>query len=704
MLKNSFFSLLLILSGIIVLNTRVFAVNPKFELNTSEATLTIDQKGNLKIGQAKGLPFRVTTVMTRLWKITLKNTQDGKETILIPDAASEWIQSGQTMTQVTDHFIVGNHPVPVKAEFSISVKDDAFCFSGKIKSESKDWIIKDFTWPDLSGIRINDKNVSIYWPNSLGECFTNPREFGSRSFEYPGTKGSMAWFSVNSPEHGIYIGCHDPQRGSKMFKLAHSETDDSFNTSVTFPVYCGDFSIPDVMIKIYRGSWHVGSKFYRDFFDRNFKLAEISQWTKENAGLMLIIFKHQLGNVMWRYNEIDQLCDIGERLNIKLIGLWGWGVSGHDRLHPVFVPDNLMGGRQELEKAIERAHKRGFKVIVYSSGTVIDASTEYYLFIGIETITLNERKQPDIEFYIKYRNTTPVIWARTCCGSALWRKTMMDIALDARSLGVDAFYIDQVTVRGPVMCFSDKHDHRLPQEAYTIYSVKMMQDIRNRMKEIDPQFSIVTEGTVDALLTDIDAFHGLGPGSIITPNAFPAMFRYTFPESIIIQLNSCPALSRFDANYAAVYGLRHEIMCRYEPDVDYLKTGKIPSPESYNYYSVISPPVLSKMTDTKAGEVTSYTHKLIQFENENNIFFRNGKFIDQDGIDVTGDDILAKAFINGKKMGVVVWNKNLSEKRSFSLTVKDYHMIKASEPGITEVTASAPLDVNSLRLLVFEKN
>jgi len=683
---------------------QLFASPEKYKLKTSTATLTIDQNGNLKIIKDKGQVIQINTSLNNLWKITLINNQNGKELVFAPDKNVNLSINDNVLRLDKDSFLSENTSIPIKVEFTISVRDDAFCFSGSLKSDSKDWKVKELLYPDISGIKINDKNVKIYWPNSLGECFDNSQQFGSKSFEYPGTNGSMAWFSLNTPESGLYVGCHDSLRGSKKFMVDFSNAEKSFNTSINFPVYNDEFTIPEVMIKPYIGSWHNGSKFYRGWYDKNFKMATVSQWTRDNSGLLLAILKQQNGSVMWDYKDVDKLCDIGEKLNIKLIGLWGWGVGGHDHLYPNYTPDNLLGGRKEVKEAIERAHKRGFKVIVYSNGTIMDASTDFYLYNGIETILLNEKKQPRIEYYLKHSNTTPVIQAMACPGSALWRNTIMNLALNAKSLGVDAFYIDQVGVRGPIMCYSKNHDHSTPQEAFTKYRVQMMHDIRNKMKQIDPEFSIITEGTVDELLTDIDVFHGLGPGSSITPNAFPEMFRYTFPESIIIQLNASPATDRYNANYATVYGLRHEIMSRYEADAEYLKSGKIPTKENYSECFVNDPPDLSTMNKVPAKEVTSYTYDLIQFENDNASFFRNGKFIDEDGIEVSGNDILAKGFISGKRMGVVVWNRNLSEKRDFSVMVPGYNLVKSVDPKNQVASASSPLDANSIRLLIFEKN
>jgi len=277
--------LLLVLVVLLAYNgPGLFAAADKFELKTSEATLTIDQKGNLKIIQDQGQIIKINTSINNLWKITMKNNLTGKESVIYPDKGVKLIKTGDVLQLKKDDFSIGTNSLPVSAEFTISVKDDAFCFSGNLKSNSKEWEFKELTYPDISGIKINSKGVKIYWPESLGECYDNPGQFGSKSFEYPGTHGSMAWYSVNSPESGFYIGGHDPQRGSKKFSLSFNDSDNSFNTVISFPVYSNEFKIPDVIIKPYKGSWHSASKFYRAWFDENFKLATNSQWIRDNAG------------------------------------------------------------------------------------------------------------------------------------------------------------------------------------------------------------------------------------------------------------------------------------------------------------------------------------------------------------------------------------------------------------------------------------
>lgn len=77
---------------------------------------------------------------------------------------------------------------------------------------------------------------------------------------------------------------------------------------------------------------------------------------------------------------------------------------------------------------------------------------------------------------------------------------------------------------------------------------------------------------------------------------------------------------------------------------------------------------------------------------QNAIFFRRGTFIDEEGIDVKGDDILAKGFINGNKLGVVVWNQHVTESKNYSVSVAGYKLESAEEPGNKDVNASSPLN------------
>ncbi len=243
---------------------------------------------------------------------------------------------------------------------------------------------------------------------------------------------------------------------------------------------------------------------------------------------------------------------------------------------------------------------------------------------------------------------------------------MLDLALQAHEPGADGILYDQVGVKGALLNFSTLQDHALPQESGTTYRYRMLNEIRTALKKLNPDFALMTEATNDGVLTDIDYHHGWGVGTSPDPmgfspsvaqTTFPALFRfrYTFPELVETQRNSNPAITRAEANFAAVYGLRHEIESRYAEDVAYLTRGELPGANSYAdvaYY----PPNPAKVREVPAEVATRYVRDLIAFEGANAAFFREGKFIDEEGIRVSGTDVLAKGFVSGNQLGVVVWS------------------------------------------------
>jgi hypothetical protein len=673
----------------------------KIELKAGNALLTIDGKNNLKIVYNNEV-IQINTPLNNLWKVDLKNEANGKESSFIACDNVKISQSNDVISLSVNKLTNNAVDMPVMAEFTISVKDDAFCFSGSIAIESDEWTINKLDYPCLDAIGFKNAKAGVYWPIGLGQHFSDPSEFKSRSTRYPsGGTMAMPWFSLNTQNVGLYVGSHDPLQNTKVFSLEYDKATDKFSAHISAEVFDSKYSIPDIIIRPYPGKWYAAAKFFRSWYDQHFKIGIPPEWVKDDSGWFLAILKQQNMEIMWPYKEIDKLCDIAERFNLTTIGLFGWGFGGHDHLYPYYTPDNTMGGREELEKAIERAHKRGIRIIIYANGKIMDTSTDFYAYNGYETMVVQKNLQPQIQYYIKQKNSTPVIFAQACTGSDVWRRTMYDLSRQAATIGADGILYDQLGIMGAHLCFAEHHDHK-PGLTDSDNRLQMANEARSEARKINPEFIVMTEGTNDKIIQGIDFHHGCGVGFAPGPNAFPELFRYTFPELITTQRNPNPMITRTDANFAAIYGMRHEIESRYPGDVEYLLNGTLPTREK-NYKNVVSPPSMEKMNSDPADIAAKYVHSLIEFEMQNAVFFRRGNFIDEEGIDVKGDDILAKGFVNGSKLGVVVWNQHLTESKDFSISVAGYELESAKEPAKKDVNASSPLNPNSLRLLVYVK-
>lgn len=652
---------------------------------------------------------RFAVPLSGLVRVHVRN-QSGivRECILPPDAEVSQSESGLRIT--TPVLKAGTETFQIKADLGLLREGDCLVFSGNVRSESVEWVIEEAVMFENALIASSSTNPVVYWPHDLGLRFTDPKEFGSKSFEYPGSRGSMAWFAVGDGTGGIYLGSHDPERRAKKFSLQYRESSLGFVFGLTVPVHDQSVELPKVVIRDYAGTWHEAARTYRSWFDSVFKRATAPDWLRNNEGFILAIFKQQNGDVMWKYPELDRVCDLGEKLGFRLLGVWGWGPGGHDRLYPYWTPDNLLGGRTELKQAIQRAQKRGFKVIVYSNGTLIDAATDYYAVNGLDTVLQDSTGRPVLDFYVKFNNATPVIFTRACPGSFVWRNTLVNTALAAKELGIDAFYIDQVGVRGPDLCYSSRHDHVYPQDSHTTWRVAMMKQIRDALRRDAPDFPLITEGTTDSLLEDVDAYHSMWNGGPLAADGhtrvrpkthFPELYRFTFPETVIIYLNSQPVLPRWDANYAVAYGMRHEIMSRYPADAELLKKGK--SPVADDYKGVNYPPDVRLINETSLDESVAYVRSLTTWRTAHADLLLQGRFVDSEGVAVDNESIVAKAFVKGQRMGVVLWNPGMQPAKGCKAKVPGWRLTGASAPSQAAVDPLSPLEANSVRLLTFER-
>jgi len=685
----------------------LLSVGQTKQLSTQNEVLSIDNQGILTIQSKTNAEISISTPINKLWKLTLKNEKETndfgvKNYDFDPSQEVAINQKGNEITLTYNQVKQGNRTVLIKAIFKIYVKNEAFCFSASLSNPDSEWLLRELTYPIFTDIKTKNNLAKVYLPSGLGQCFEDPASFGKKSFDYPSGRGTMQWFSINTSNSGLYVASHDASRSKKQFNIGYSNEAKSFSSSVAFPIFKNDFDLPEVVVSTYQGKWHEAAKRYRSWYDAQFKLPEIPAWVKQESGWLLAILKQQNGYVMWKYHELDQLCDIAEKNGFKTIGLFGWANGGHDYLYPNYIPDDLLGGRPALKAAIERAHKRGFKIVVYANGTLIDAGTEYYRYNGNNTIALKEDRSAYTSSIRKYNSATPVVFVEASYSSSVWRKTMLDLALQAHELGADGILYDQVGVKGALLNYSKIQDHTLPQESGTKYRYLMMHEIRTTLKKLNPGFVVMTEGVNDAIFADIDYYHGWGDGTYPDANAFPSLFKYTFPELVKTQRHSSPMLPRYHANFATVTGQRHEIETRWEADVNYLKYGKLPDENSYKDEAYFAPSA-KQINEVPAEVATKYLHDLIGFENQHAEFFRTGKFIDEEGITISGQEIMAKGFQNGNKLGVVVWNQHRSESRSFQLDVPGYRFVSAHEPESAQAEKASPLKSNSLRLLIFTK-
>lgn len=696
------------------------AASAAFELKTSQACLLVDREGRVALKPKDAACPSPAPFRTPLWVITLAEGTNafrpGPKFSTSQAAPPQVSPTAGGVRIVYDRIRHGDKTFDIRLDLSITVADDEFRFGGTIVNKTKDRIVTEWKYPIFLGIAGKRKAgppvaPAVFWPDGLGRRFLTPESFGPRrTFGYPGGRGTMQWLAFTHGVTGLYFGCHDPKCSSKTFAVARSSAGSAgYDVSLQHQPYCvpGErWEGPAAVAMPFAGSWHVAATRYRRWVDSWLDPLPKPKWAQDSTGWFLAILKQQNGDRMWDYRSLDRLTDLAEQRGLDTLGLFGWAQGGHDRSYPDYIPDPAMGGPEVLKESIRKVRERGKHVILYANGQLIDSATEFYRLQGVESIVSDRKGNPVTQMYHKFKATSTPIFVTACTAAPVWRHRMLQLAQQAHALGANGILFDQLGVMEPFDCFTESHGHKTPATSFAEGRLDLIRGIARQMRNLDPEFILMTEGVIDFELADIPYFHGCGTGfgySEPGPSetAFPELFRYTYPTFTATQRIPNPFLTRNYANFACVYGLRFEIESRYPADVRYLTTDRIPAPSEYSDCN--SPPDVALLQTVPCKESAEYMRQVAALREKHADLLLRGRFIDVEGVTIDGAGVVGKAFQADDRIGVVLWNPT-GEPRPAKVTVAGHAFSAAYAPDVAGVVdREAPLAPESIRLMVWKK-
>ena len=86
--------------------------------------------------------------------------------------------------------------------------------------------------------------------------------------------------------------------------------------------------------------------------------------------------------INWDYSQIPALYDELEENGFNTLFLLGWEKGGFARMWPDYIVDDRMGGEEKLREGIEYVHKKGGRVLMFLSYSLIDYQSDFYLKEG----------------------------------------------------------------------------------------------------------------------------------------------------------------------------------------------------------------------------------------------------------------------------------------------------------------------------------
>lgn len=607
-------------------------------------------------------------------------------------------------------------------------------YSGTVENNEKGAMLTRFIGPKLPKIGTDPKAASLYIPEGFGRRVNSFPAKGEDAKPwkdagafylletglYPSRYYTMPWIALETGGDTWYAGLHSADASPRKAGVRWYPGDKAVDFRFCHPMFvrAGEkWSLPETVFEKLGGGWHAAAKRYRAWYDavRPAVRSATPDWSRDLTGWLLVIMKQQNEELMWPYTDIPRLCDVAEKNGLNAIGLFGWTVGGHDHLYPDYDADPKMGGAEALKAGIAEAHRRGIRVCIYANGQLQQIGATKFWGEHGERLAVRKRDgTPYIQTYHKYKDIPVYQFALGCLCGAAWHERMFALARQAEGFGADAILYDQLGVQTPFECWGAGHGHPVPWYTHAEERPGFLQRMAGGMREKNKDFAVFTEGLHDSILDTIGMFHACQPGAFMNDvNAlrasrastraasepFPELFRYTFPELVTTTRNPTPMTLRSMVNYAAAFGLRHEIEIRYMPDRAYALEGKVPTRADYG--EVKNLPSLAAMHAVPPDVASAYMKAVGDFQRAHAKYLLRGRFADDEGIAARSATagLVAKRFVAADGTSAVcVWN--VADKPA------DVSLAGLGEPKRVFAPAgesvTGHLAADSIRLYVFE--
>ena len=265
------------------------------------------------------------------------------------------------------------------------------------------------------------------------------------------------------------------------------------------------------------GDWHQDARLYKEFYD------SLGLGIRDSLPLGTGVHAHydlrwQDGVIHNRYSDLPRLADEAAADGFETLVFGGWNEGGFDNNYPCFRPDPLLGGEEELIRAVEAIHRKGLKVIFYVNGFSYDRSRSDYETRGAPcAVRFADGSTRDVRWGSK-------VLTGMCVGSADWCATVQDnVRYVCEVLRADGVYLDQFNVIPP-RCYGAGHDHSRSTAKGILEAFRKIRAAAGEDK------IFITEHPLDSLSASVDYqdLETLWNNQALT---FPELFCYTFPEA-----------------------------------------------------------------------------------------------------------------------------------------------------------------------------
>lgn len=495
------------------------------------------------------------------WRLILDDGQKTEIPVFSSKQKGKAVLSGNTLT-INYSSLISDYgdTYPVSFSLVITCEGNLLKFTPTISNNAKGLRVNECFCPlaDFESLGGNKKEDALYWPSGLGSRYENPWEYleslapayynhdEKETFihlHYPNS--SMGWYGVQSGSHFLYVARLDPKFRHCFLTVHHRIDGNDLMFGVDhFPMALSGetVSVPSTVIGLLNGDWREGAKLYRAWAEKNFFTPKPkAEWVKNLTGWQRVIMRSQYGEDYYKPSDLPELYNVGKKYGLKTIFLFAWWKEGMDRAYPKYE-EQYPGEFKDLADNIRKVQEMGGRVILECNCHFIDPSSDFYKNNGdlVKILDINGEEYRKAFVYYgrgELRETYGQHqFVLACFGTDIWRNQVLGQIKLLNSFGPDCLFVDCIGGCPYQPCFNNTHEHGNRVDEEWVGQRKFFTDAEKYCN--DNGKVLATEVLTDIAASFNQFVHGNANVDFsINSKAFPAMFRYTFPEVITTERN-----------------------------------------------------------------------------------------------------------------------------------------------------------------------
>ena len=680
-----------------------------FQLKNELVKVAIDKDGNLT---------SLTNLKTGhnyasggyLWRM-FYDTHAEREIQIMPDMQKARVScDGKAITIAYDKLTdIDGVKLDMELRLIVTLQGDEVHFASEVANNTEHSVIRELDYPLLHNANM-PKDHALIMSHSGGRYYADPikhilskamstpymgphQHFRQRDLHYGGN-ASMNFFLLAGEKEGVYFGSHDPLiqdtwHGMRVYPDAQGKFTQPEYGLFKYPhcFYGEKWSNDTNIFALYDGTWHKAADKYRAWVEKTWwDRKPQPKWVQEMKSWQRIIFKHQYGDYLLKYTDLNgRVKDAAESVDSNTVLFFGWWKEGFDNAYPNYTEDDTQGGDKAMSKEIKKFCTNGKHLAVYFNGHLIDRNSEFYKSgLGSKVCY----KSPSgSEIADEYRFSGMGSWLSQYMAQTFviadsrfpeWRELLKGLVDRAASVGGSAAFFDQMGKGyGKKVPWDTSREFPVPDTRLVYDKGQTMKIVRDYARsKYGDEFGIGSEHIVDYSSHYVD--FTMSNGILYGKQDFTELMRYTFPEIKFSNRNQRDDLDvERRVNMTLLKGLCNDIEI-------YRCRGLIDQTPRYQAYLAAVNGIRERYKDC----------------------FMFGRFRDILGFNSSNKKVQAKSFVGEKRMVVAATNEFEKGVISTDIAVPGYRYVECQTLGNAKVSADGKkveLGQYDLAVLLFEK-